>query len=168
MRRPLFVAWLVLAWVLLWGRLSWANVLSGLLVVGVLLGVVPIGGPRRRPVVRPVALARLVGQFVVQLVLANVTLTRTILARHDRLLTGVVAVPLDDVSDGVLTVVMGHVALTPGTLTVEVQRDPTVLYIHVIALRSREDVVRELHDIQRRAEAAFGAEGARGDRGPQW
>ena len=48
MRRPLFVVWLVAAWVLLWGRLSWANVLSGLAVVTVLLLVVPIRGERRR------------------------------------------------------------------------------------------------------------------------
>jgi multicomponent Na+:H+ antiporter subunit E len=155
MRRPLFAAWLVVAWVLLWGRLSWANVLSGVAVVAVLLVVVPIGGTRRA-VVHPVALARLAGHFLVQLVRANVTLARTILAPRDRLRTGVVAVPLDDVSDGVLAVVVHLTALTPGTLTVEIERDPTVLYIHVTALRDREDVVRELRTTQRLAVAAFG------------
>jgi multicomponent Na+:H+ antiporter subunit E len=92
----------------------------------------------------------------VQLVRANVTLARTILAPRDRLRTGVVAVPLDDVSDGVLAVVVHLTALTPGTLTVEIERDPTVLYIHVTALRDREDVVRELRTTQRLAVAAFG------------
>jgi multicomponent Na+:H+ antiporter subunit E len=155
-KRPLFVVWLVVAWVLLWGRLSWANVLSGLAVVAVLLAVVPVGGTDRRPVVRPLALARLAGHFLVELVRANVTLTRTILAPRDRLRTGVVAVPLDDVSDGVLTVVVNLAALTPGTMIVEVERDPTVIYVHVTALRDREDVVRELRTAQRLAEAAFG------------
>ena len=157
MRRPLFVAWLVLAWVLLWGRLSWANVLSGLVVVGVLLVVVPVGGTARRPVVRPLALARLVGRFLADLVVSNVTLTRAILAPRDRLRTGVVAVPLErEVSDGILTVILHHVALTPGTMAVEARREPTVLFIHVIALRSRADVVRDVRGIERRVVAAFG------------
>jgi multicomponent Na+:H+ antiporter subunit E len=156
-KRPLFVVWLVVAWVLLWGRLSVANVLSGLAVVTVLLVVVPVGGTRSRPVVRPVAVARLGAYFLVQLVRANVTLSRTILAPRDRLRTGVVAVPLEDSSDGVLTVVVSLATLTPGTLTVEVQRDPTVLYVHVMALRERDKVARDLRTSQRLAIAAFGS-----------
>ena len=156
MRRPLFVVWLVVAWVLLWGRLSWANVLSGLLVVSVLLLVVPIGGESRRPIVRPIPLARLVGHFAVQLVRSNITLSRTILTPGDRMRTGVIAVPLDDASDGILTVVINMAALTPGTLVVEVERDPTVLYVHVMAVHDREAVERELRECQRLAVAAFG------------
>ncbi len=77
MRRPLFAAWLVVAWVLLWGRLSWANVLSGLAVVALLLVVVPIGGGAgRRPSCARSPSAGSPATSSCSCVRANVTLTR--------------------------------------------------------------------------------------------
>jgi multicomponent Na+:H+ antiporter subunit E len=155
----------VTAWVLLWGRLSVANVLSGVVVVTALLVLFPVGGRRARSVVRPLAVARLAAFFVVQLVKSNVDLTRTILAPRDRVRTGVIAVPMEETTDGILTLVVDIAMLTPGTLVVEVQRDPTVLYVHVMALRDRDAVVHELRTCQRLAMAAFAPRPAVGSSG---
>jgi multicomponent Na+:H+ antiporter subunit E len=55
------------------------------------------------------------------------------------------------------------VSLTPGTLTLEVQREPLILYVHVLHLRSVEDVRRDVRRLELDAVRAFGsAEALRG------
>jgi multicomponent Na+:H+ antiporter subunit E len=151
-------ALLVAIWVFLWGYLTVANVLSGIVVVTALLAVFPTGRPRRPTyVVRPIAILRLVLYFVRSLLVANVVLAREILTRRDRIRTGVVAVPAHGVSDGLLVLVANVVALTPGTLAIEVQRDPPAFYVHVLHLHDVERVRGEILRLEELIVRAFGA-----------
>jgi multicomponent Na+:H+ antiporter subunit E len=150
---------LVVLWVLLWGEASPANVLSGVAVSAMLLLAFP--GDRRddavRYVIRPVAAARLACWFVVQLVGANVLLAREVLRRRSRLRTGVVACPLRTSSSRLTTVITNMIALTPGTMTVEVRDDPRTLYVHVLKLDDDVETVRaSVRDLESRVLAAFG------------
>ena len=142
---------IVAMWVLAWGSVTLANVVGGLAVATVVLFVAPdsVGGgrgDRRWPVVRPLAIARLFGFVLVELVRSNVVLTREVLARRSRLHAGVMAVPLPSCSDGLLTLISNVLALTPGTNPVHVDRDPTVIFVHVLWMhdveRSRAEVLR--------------------------
>ena len=63
---------------------------------------------------------------------------------RSRINQGIVAVPITGVSDVVITGVANAISLTPGTLTLEVRRDPPTLYVHVLHLRSVEDTRREI------------------------
>ncbi len=129
------VVWLVAVWVALWGDLSVANVLSGTTLAVVLLVVFPVHGERSRGLLlRPWAIARLVGYFLGTLVSSNVALTRAVLSREDRLRTGVIEVRMLTDSDGLLTVMNHLTALTPGTTVIEVKRDPARMYVHVLQL----------------------------------
>ncbi len=74
------------------------------------------------------------------------------LARRTRSHTGVMAVPLPDCSDGLLTLITNVVALTPGTSPLHLTRYPTVLYVHVLDMR---DVEATRRDVQRLADLAF-------------
>jgi multicomponent Na+:H+ antiporter subunit E len=150
-------------WVLLWGSVSFANVVSGLVVSIVLLRVLPGRRPSRFPVIRPVALLRLGAYLAGQLAVSNVVLARDILTRRSRISTGVVAVPLDGCSDELLTLMANLIALTPGTVPVEVGQDPAVIYVHVLHVRHVEDVRRQLSQLRDVTVAAFGRED-RGDR----
>jgi multicomponent Na+:H+ antiporter subunit E len=156
-----FAAVLVAIWVLLWGTLSVANVLSGVLVAAVLIVAVP-GTTRRAhlPTVRPLALARLVVHVVAQVVAANITLARQILGRRAPIRTGVVAVSLPECSDGLLALIANLVALTPGTMPVEVNRTPPVMYVHVLYLRDVDEVRREVGHLRNLAVRAFGTPAA--------
>jgi multicomponent Na+:H+ antiporter subunit E len=146
-------------WVLLWGTASPANVLSGLLIGGVLVfaipGLRPRGGGRYR--LRPVAFARLAGHQLAVTVRANAELTREVLA-PTRLRPGVVAVPLPDCSDEVLTLITNLLALSPGTMPIELDldSDPTVLYIHVLRLTDDEQVRRDVLHLTDLTLRAFG------------
>lgn len=146
-------------WVLAWGSLTLANVLGGLAVATVVLFVAPDGlgrrdGGRRWPVIRPLAIARLLGFLLIELVRSNVVLAREVLARRSRLHAGVMAVPLPGCSDGLLTLISNVLALTPGTNPVHVDRDPTVIYVHVLWMH---DVERSRAEVLRLADLAFRA-----------
>ena len=103
MKRYLLALWLVVAWVAMWGRLSVANVASGVLVALGLLALLPPGGSQPHYVFRPVAIVRFVAYFLRQLVVATAALTREIVTPRDRIRTGVIAVPMEEgISDGLL------------------------------------------------------------------
>jgi multicomponent Na+:H+ antiporter subunit E len=154
---------LTLIWVLAWGTPTPANVLGGLVVAAVLLAVSPdswLSLRRARPRLRPVAVARFLGFVLVEVVRANVILTREVLSRESRITTGVVAVPLPECSDGLLTLVNNVMAVTPGTMPIEVTRHPTVMYVHVLMLGDVEQVRREVQHLAALAYRAFGSDAA--------
>jgi multicomponent Na+:H+ antiporter subunit E len=66
-------------------------------------------------------------------------------------------VPLRGASDTLVTVVANSVGLIPGSITVEVDHDPPTLFVHVLHLRSVEEVRAEIHELEVRAIRAFGA-----------
>ena len=127
---------LALIWVLLWGTASAANVLSGLPVGTLLVLVVPgcaaVTAPGcdsgRSP--SPASPACM----LVTLVRSNVELTRTVLRRHPRWRTAIVGVPLPDCADEVITLLTNLLALSPGTMPIELRHDPVVLYVHIMQL----------------------------------
>lgn len=152
--------WLVLVWLALWERVSVANVLSGALAAAAVLvlfrpaRVVGTGG------FRPVAAVRFAFYFLWKLIEASGVVAWEVLTPRNRINEGIVAVPVKGATDGLLTLVSNAISLTPGTLTLEVSRNPPVLYVHVLHLRSVERVRREIQHLDRLAIEAFGTEEA--------
>lgn len=155
----LFAGGLTVLWVLAWGEASVANVVSGLAVaIGLLVLTPDSWGWRSRPPIRPVAIARFLLQVSVTIVRSNLMLTRQVLSIHPKLHTGVVAVPLPRCSDGLLTLVTNVLALAPGTMAVDTDREPdTIVYVHLLDSR-HPDVAR--HDVRHLAELAYRAFGS--------
>ncbi len=131
-RRPALLAWLTLVWVGLWGTLSFANVLGGIAVAVVLLLALPLPPVATAGVVHPGALARFIGHFAVDLVSSTLQVARLVLRRRRPLEQAVVAVPVRGASDQLLTLLANAISLTPGTLTLEVDRPQSTLYVHAI------------------------------------
>lgn len=164
--RPILVLWLVVVWVALWGDLTFANVAGGVLVAAALTMAIPVTGDRGRAtsagaVVRPLAALHFAGWFALKLVEANVVVGWEVLTPRSRINEGVVAVPLHGCSDSLTTVVASCVSLTPGTLVIDVDRDPLVLYVHVLHLRTPEEIRSEVKTLERLAINAFGTASAR-------
>ena len=126
------LAWLVVVWVALWGSLTPANVLGGLVVGVLLLLALPLSHVDTPGIVRPGALLRFVGFFAVDLVRSSWQVVRLVLRPKVHLHQAVVAVPVRGASDQLLTLLANAVSLTPGTLTLEVDRPGSTLYVHVI------------------------------------
>src|SRR5690606_36655047 len=95
---------LVLIWLALWSDLTIGNVITGVVVAA---GVVIVAGPWNpgQAVVRPLAATRFALYFTYKLVESTVVVVRTVLAPHERVHTGIVAVPLRGCSDAIATLV---------------------------------------------------------------
>jgi multicomponent Na+:H+ antiporter subunit E len=137
MRYPLWVAMLVGLWLLAWGQVSLANVLSGIAVAVALLIVFPLQPRTRRLQINPLGVARLAGFVVIELVVSNLVMSRQILGRRNQGDAGVLAHRLQQPSVGVITLMSSIIALSPGTMTVDVDTAASTIYVHFFRL---EDV----------------------------
>ena len=144
--------WLTVVWVGLWGSVSVANVLGGLAVAALLLALLPLSDVPSTAVVRPLALARFVGFFAVDLVTSSVQVAALVLRPRRPLRQAVIAVPVCGASDSLLTLLANAVSLTPGTLTLEVDRPRSTLYVHVIDVGTGPDGVQQARDAIRHVE----------------
>ena len=154
-------AGLVALWIVLWGDLTLANVVGGALAAAVVLLAAPLPRPLRGELdFHPLQLVVFAAFFLRELVEASLVVAATVVRRQARVRSGIVAVPLVSDSDALTTLVGNAVSLTPGTLTLEVQRQPAVLYIHVLHLTDVERVRSDVATLERRIVRAFGSRSA--------
>lgn len=147
-------------WLLWWGSASPANVLSGLAVIAILFVVVPTSRPLLPTIrIRPLALARLVGYFIYNIVTSNVLLSWTILSPRAQVHTGVLQVPLCTDDIGIVTMVANITALTPGSMVVQVDHGAgrAVLWVHVLTPRDPATIARGVSTLERRCIEALGS-----------
>jgi multicomponent Na+:H+ antiporter subunit E len=154
-----YIGGLTAAWLMLWDQITLANFLGGIIVAATLLAVFPLPPvpPRRRMVVRPLALLRLGGAVVAELVVSNVFMAREILRPRRRLVSGIVRCPMRTDSPKMLSTVANILALSPGTMAVDATDAPPTLYVHVLARSDLGDVRRKVTRLERLVVAALGA-----------
>jgi len=129
------IALLVALWLLAWGEVSLANVVSGVAAAAALLVAFP---PDRRAHARlrfsVTGAGRLAIYVVVQLVRSNVVMAGQILRPRPDVRPGVIAHRLRQPSEEVVTVMTSVIALSPGTMTVDVDPESTTIYVHFFRL----------------------------------
>ena len=158
MKRAWLVAWLTVVWVGLWGSATPAILLGGLAVGLLLVRALPLADVASSSVVAPTHLLRFVGFFVVDLVRSSVQVTALVLRPRRPLRQAVVAVPVRGASDQLLTLLANAISLTPGTLTLEVDRPRSTLYVHVLDVGADVEQVRgDILAIERLAILAVGS-----------
>jgi multicomponent Na+:H+ antiporter subunit E len=152
------VCWLVAVWILLWGNISAANILTGLAVALLItlslpLPVVPIEGR-----LHPLSLAKaslVVGR---NLVMSSLQVAWLAIKPGPPPMSAVLRVGFAVKSDLVLALGVHAINLTPGTMVLEIDRDRRLLYIHVLDVGSRRAVdrfYREIAQLERLLIAAF-------------
>ncbi|SDR77980.1 multisubunit sodium/proton antiporter, MrpE subunit [Nocardioides scoriae] len=162
------VAWLSLVWWVLWGSYSLFSLLGGVVVSVAVCLVFPLPPLRMKVRVRPVALAVLVGRFLVDVVVASLQVARTTLFPPTPLHNALVAVQLRTESDIVLTAVAEMVSLVPGSVVVEAHRSSHTLFLHALDVRDQAGVERVRAQVwaqEARLVRAFGADTAPLDTG---
>jgi multicomponent Na+:H+ antiporter subunit E len=153
--RVVHVAWLTVVWMALWGEISSATALVGAIVGVALVLLFPPERPMRF-VARPAAVARFLAVFAWRLVEASAIVAWEVVTPRNRINEGVVAVPVRGASDLVVTVLANVISLTPGTLTIEVDRSRRLLFVHVLHLHDVEQVRRSVWRIESLVLQAFG------------
>ncbi len=157
------IAWLAVVWIALWGDVSIANLLGGILVGVVVCLVFPLPPLRMQLRIRPVWLAWLVVRFLADVIAASVDVAWKTLQFHRSPRNAVIEVDLLTQSDFVLTIVAEMVSLVPGSLVVEARRSTHTLFLHVLDVRDLAGVEQfrsRVFTLERRVVLALGAETA--------
>ena len=134
---------LALLWAALSGSFSGPNLLLGAVIAftALLLLRGTVGQPSGlRRVIPAVMLA---GLFLYELLLSAIKVALVVLAPNlrEQLRPAIVAVPLTVKSDLEITLLANLITLTPGTLSIDVSDDKSVLYVHVLMLDDRAKLI---------------------------
>ncbi len=160
----MLAGWLVVMWTALWGAPTVANLLGGAAVAAGVLWVFPgERGTDSRVALRPLHAAIFAVWFLGQLVSSSLRVAWLIVKPSGpaQMEPGIVATPIRGLSDQLTTMVANSITLTPGTLTVEVSREPSVIYVHVLEAQAPDEVRAQVLDLERRLVVAFGSRDAR-------
>jgi len=106
--------------------------------------------PDRPRLVRPFAAIALFVRVVFDIITANVQVARLVLGPLDRLNPHLIEIPLDIEDPLVATVFASIITLTPGTVSVDIDRPRRVLLVHALNVT---DIPAAIDTIKRRYEA---------------
>lgn len=143
-------AFLVVVLALVWAGISGS--FSGLnLILGGAVGTVAIfllrdafAGPKAsRRIRRILSLAML---FLWELMVSAVRVALVVIRPNmsEAVKPAIIAVPLTVKSDAEITLLANMITLTPGTLTVDVAADKSVLYVHALSMTDREAMIADI------------------------
>lgn len=127
---------LATVWVLLWGDLSWANVVGGIAVGVVVIVLFPLPRITTRGTLRIGPFLALAGRFIVEVFTASFQVAWLALRPGPQPRGGVVGVKLRNPNDVFLTVTAEITSLVPGSVVVEAHRRTGMLYMHVLDLEA--------------------------------
>jgi len=128
---PLLVV-LVVLWMLLWGAVSWLNLVTGIILAIVVTRVFYLPPVELSGRFNPLWLAVFLGEFLAELFVASFQVA--FLALRPRRVThnSVIEVQLRTRSDLIMTVVAISMSLMPGSLVIESDRMRSRIYLHAL------------------------------------
>jgi multicomponent Na+:H+ antiporter subunit E len=152
------LCWLVLVWVLLWGKASAANIIGGLAVAVLItvllpLPVVPVEGR-----VHPLSLLKLMVVVAYELVLSSLQVAWLAIRPGPPPRSAVLRARLATKSDLVLALAVNILTLIPGSMVLEIDQERRLVYVHVIDVGSEKAVARfyrQVEQMERLLVAAF-------------
>lgn len=158
--QPRAIATIALAWLLLWDRISWGNLVNGLLVGLFVTLAFPLPSIEFQGRLRPHRVVWLILLFLVELVAASWQVLRLALGRR-RPRNAVIEVQLRSRSDFYLTLTAELTALVPGSAVVDARRSTSVLYLHLLDIERQGAIERQRQHVltvEERVVRAFGSD----------
>src|SRR5690606_14900356 len=135
-----FLAWLVVLWMLLWNQFAPLALVTGLAVAVFVTRVFRLPTVELSGRINVWFAAVLVVQFLFAVLRGALSVTRQVFDFRRQPGAAIIAVPLRYADDLVMTHVSVVSSLIPGSLVVEADRDRRILYLHVIGVRTVDDV----------------------------
>lgn len=137
---------LALGWAGITGNFSGLNLLLGVAIGGVAILVLRYSIQKRGMLRRAAKIASLIWLFLYELMASAIKVARIVIRPDLRaaLKPAIVAVPVSVRSDAEITLLANLITLTPGTLTVDVSKDKSVLYVHALQMDSDEALIADI------------------------
>lgn len=162
-RRPQLRMSIVTAviWVLLWGDLSLANLVSGFLLGLLITWVFPLPPIDFHGRFRLWPHTKLIAILLFDLVRSSFVVAAQAFHFGHTMRNAVVRVDLKTHSDLYLTLTSELVSLVPGSLVMEARRQESVVYLHVMDVRTPADIAdahRKVLQAEERVVRSFGSD----------
>lgn len=152
------LCWLALVWVLLWGKLSAANIVGGLVIALLITVLLPLPAVPVEGRVHPLSLVRLVFVVAYQLVLSSLQVAWLAIKPGPAPRSAVLRARLAIKSDLVLALAANILTLIPGSMVLEIDQERRLIYVHVIDVGNEKAVARfyrQVDQMQRLLVATF-------------
>lgn len=104
---------------------------------------------------RLVRIVRFLGYFLGQLVVANLRVAWEVLTPRHTMRAGIIEVPTHTRNAFEAVTLANLISLTPGTLTLEITEDASVLYVHSLYVDSPEAFRQQIGVLENRLLAAL-------------
>ncbi len=156
--RAWVLCWLMLVWVLLWGKASAANIIGGLVIALLVTVLLPLPAVPVEGRVHPLSLLRLASVVAYQLVLSSLQVAWLAVKPGPPPLTAVLRAQLAIKSDLVLALAVNIFTLIPGSMVLEIDQERRLIYVHVIDVGNEKAVARfyrQVEQIERLLVATF-------------
>ncbi len=150
--------WLTFVWILLWGTVSVANVLSGLTIALVITLLLPLPAVPVEGRLRPWSFVVLVAYVSWSLVVSSTQVAWLAIKPGALPPTAVLRAHLNIKSDLVLALAVNVLNLIPGSIVLEIDQTRRLIYVHVIDVGSQRAVdrfYRQTATVERLMVAAF-------------
>lgn len=148
------LAWnllLALVWVVLSGSMTAANFLVGFVFAYFVLRITQRHNENFiRYFGKIPKLIAFIGFFIWDLIKSNVRVAYDVLTPSHHMRPAVIGVPLEAKTDAEITILANLITVTPGTLSLDVSSDRSMLYIHAMYLDDEQELREQIKDLERR------------------
>jgi multicomponent Na+:H+ antiporter subunit E len=145
--RAWVLCWLILVWMLLWGNVSAANVVSGLAVALVITLLLPLPAVPIEGRFHPLSALHLIFKISYYLAMSSVQVAWLSVRPGPPPLTAVLRAHVAVKSDLVLALTVNAINLIPGAIVLEIDQTRRMIYVHVIDVGSNAAVSRFYHQV---------------------
>lgn len=131
---------LVVLWCLVWGQVTVLTIVTGVILAVVIslmfyLPAIDLSGR-----VNVWYLLVFFVRLIIDIARASIDVAWLVINPRYKPSSAVIAIPLDTRSDLIMTFTAEAISLVPGSIVVDVDRQESVLYVHVINVRTEEDL----------------------------
>ncbi len=141
---------LALAWMALTGEFTPLNFAAGFLLGYLMLRLLQRPGDPKNYFQRAALIVRFAFFYLKELFLANLRVAVTVLSPQMKITPAIIAIPLDAESALSISLLANLITLTPGSLTVDISTDRSVLYVHTMYADDIERFQLGIKDLERR------------------
>jgi multicomponent K+:H+ antiporter subunit E len=142
--RPILALTVLLLWIAITNAGSFGLLLLGLLLAVIIPRLTLPFWPQAPRLVNPLRALRFLGLFALDIVVANWGVARRIIGPPERLSPALVEIPLDLRDPFLATLLASIVSLTPGTVSIDVDRKHWVLLVHALDAPNPQVLIDEV------------------------
>lgn len=130
-------------WVALTGHLNYANFVMGYALGFFILWLIERNGQNKAYFYKVPKILAFILFFIKDMLKANLQVAFDLITPKLFSKPGIVAFPLDCKTDFEITMLSNVIALTPGTMAVDLSDDRSIIYIHVLYLNDKDEFIRD-------------------------